>query len=48
MQAAAPGSPAAAALHDGDAGENREPWVLIAKKGKVLGYVAESKLHKLN
>ena len=23
-------------------------WVLIAREGKVLGYVAEAKLHKLN
>ena len=23
-------------------------WVLIAKDGKALGYVAEAKLHKLN
>ena len=23
-------------------------WVLIARDGKVLGYVAEAKLHKLN
>jgi len=23
-------------------------WVLIARDGKVLGYVAETKLHRLN
>jgi hypothetical protein len=28
--------------------KNEEGWVLIAKDGKLLGYVAEAKLRKLN
>ena len=28
--------------------KNERGWVLIARDGKVLGYAAEAKLHKLN
>lgn len=40
--------PQAAAVHTATLVNSKRGWVLIAREGKVLGYAAEAKLHKLN